>query len=490
MANGIGRVGWRNFVSTAPTTASIVTTGLVLNLDASNPLSYSGTGTTWTDLSGNGNNGTLVNGTSYSSVNGGVISFDGINDYVTIPGNTPTLSLTQYSFDLWIQTTYSGNKVIMEKGENLKMIIQPDIDNTTMWYGDGSNRISLSEIIFNGNWRNIFVIQSLTEHRLYLDGILKQTTALGNLDANTYNISLMSRNGSYAQAGKISSLKIYNRVLTSAEVLQNFNSTKERFGFTNYTTRTTAFATATGITDTTILNALNTFDTGLISNGLDTKMKALYPFVGGTANTHKYNFMDPRDLDAAFRLVFSGGYIHSSTGALPNGTNGYANTFIRPSLVTSNINSVGASVYIRTNISKDYGYEFGCYGNPLGNYQFQFLNRFSGDLGQIRVANAGFSGTNGAITNSTGFFTTNRNSSTIQELYRNGNNLISGNVNSEGLPSYPIYLSANDGLGYITEYFSPREMSFFAYHDGLTTAQITTLNTLTQAFQTSLSRAV
>ena len=175
---------------------------------------------------------------------------------------------------------------------------------------------------------------------------------------------------------------------------------------------------------------------------------------------------------------------------MPNGTNGYANTFINPSLVTSNINSVGASVYIRTNLSKDYGYEFGCYGNPLGNYQFQFLNRFSGDLGQIRVASAGFSGTNGAISDSRGFFTTNRSSSTIQELYKNGNSIISGNVNSAGLPSYPIYLSANDGLGYISEYFSPREMSFFAYHDGLTSGQISTFNTLTQALQTSLSRQV
>ena len=87
MTNGIGRFGVRSYV--APVSLStIITTGLVLNLDAGNTASYSGTGTTWTDLSGNGNNGTLTNGTSYSSTNGGVMVFDGVNDYVT--GNTPT----------------------------------------------------------------------------------------------------------------------------------------------------------------------------------------------------------------------------------------------------------------------------------------------------------------------------------------------------------------------------------------------------------------
>jgi hypothetical protein len=96
----------------------------------------------------------------------------------------------------------------------------------------------------------------------------------------------------------------------------------------SYTARTTAFIAATGITDTTIINALNTMDLSLISNGLDTKMKALYPFVGGTASTHKYNFMDARDLNAAFRLTFNGGWTHSSTGALPNGTNAVSYTHL------------------------------------------------------------------------------------------------------------------------------------------------------------------
>jgi hypothetical protein len=99
------------------------------------------------------------------------------------------------------------------------------------------------------------------------------------------------------------------------------------------TARTTAFLTATGITDQTIIDALNAMDNSLISAGLlpsgtgAGKIKALYPFVGATAGTHKFNFVDPRDLDAAFRLTFNGGWTHNSNGVLPNGTNAYGDTF-------------------------------------------------------------------------------------------------------------------------------------------------------------------
>ena len=96
-----------------------------------------------------------------------------------------------------------------------------------------------------------------------------------------------------------------------------------------------AFITAAGITDPTQISAINSLVNGLQADGIWTKMKAIYPFVGGTATTHKYNLKDPRDLDAAFRLVFNGGWTHSSTGATPNGTNGYADTKLVPSSVLS-----------------------------------------------------------------------------------------------------------------------------------------------------------
>jgi hypothetical protein len=102
------------------------------------------------------------------------------------------------------------------------------------------------------------------------------------------------------------------------------------------TPRVAAFLTATGITDSTIINALNTMDAALVTAGLLPSgtgaglIKALYPNVGGTATTHKFNFVNPADTDAAFRVVFNGGWTHNSSGATSNGTNAYADTFINP----------------------------------------------------------------------------------------------------------------------------------------------------------------
>jgi len=92
-----------------------------------------------------------------------------------------------------------------------------------------------------------------------------------------------------------------------------------------------AFISAAGITDLTQAAAINTLVNDLKTYGIWTKMKAIYPFVGGSATSHKFNLKDPRDLDAAFRLVFNGGWTHASTGAKPNGTTGYAKTFYNPS---------------------------------------------------------------------------------------------------------------------------------------------------------------
>ncbi len=206
---------------------NIITDGLVLYLDAANTKSYVSGSTTWTDLVGL-NNGTLVNGPAFNSGNGGSIVFDGSNDYVIIPGNSNTLStLTVYTIELLIKTTYSGNRVILEKGPNLKMMIQPDATNQ-IFYGDYSS-FTDSVPIFNGNWINICIVQASSFRSLYINNQLKNTTAQGNSSANSNDIVLMSRNGSFAQNGNVSIFKIYNRALSATEVLQNYNATKTRY---------------------------------------------------------------------------------------------------------------------------------------------------------------------------------------------------------------------------------------------------------------------
>jgi len=93
-----------------------------------------------------------------------------------------------------------------------------------------------------------------------------------------------------------------------------------------------AFIAAAEITDPTQINAINTLVKDLKVANLWAKMVALYPFVGGSATSHKFNLLNPLDTDAAFRLVFNGGFTHSANGCQPNGTNGWANTFLTPSI--------------------------------------------------------------------------------------------------------------------------------------------------------------
>lgn len=108
-----------------------------------------------------------------------------------------------------------------------------------------------------------------------------------------------------------------------------------------------AFLTATGIVDATITSAINNLVLGLKGASLWAKMKAIYPFVGGTATTHKFNLKDPRDLDAAFRITWFGGVTHSANGVQGNGTNGYGNTHVNNATLPQN--GMGLFYYSRTN---------------------------------------------------------------------------------------------------------------------------------------------
>ena len=107
-----------------------------------------------------------------------------------------------------------------------------------------------------------------------------------------------------------------------------------------------AFLTAASITNPTISGAINTLVVQMKTDNIWSKMKAIYPMVGGTASTHKFNLKDPRDLDAAFRLVFNGGWTHSANGAQPNGTNGFADTKLNQSAnLILNSNHISCLLY-------------------------------------------------------------------------------------------------------------------------------------------------
>ena len=243
-----------------------------------------------------------------------------------------------------------------------------------------------------------------------------------------------------------------------------------------------AFMTAASITDNTQKTAVNTLVSDLKAYNIWTKMKAIYPFVGGSASSHKWNLKDPRDLDAAYRLVFNGGWTHSSTGALPNGTTGYADTKLLPSVMAQN--SVHVSVYSRTDIN---GLYFDIYGE----------NSTSG-LGML-IKNSGrkyvymnVSSSDQIIDNTTsaGFFIGTRTGSTASALFRNNTKIINGTQASLTPDStQPLYLGAGN-LGGISSAYSPREQAFTSIGDGLSDTDASNFYTAVQSFNTTLNRQV
>lgn len=245
----------------------------------------------------------------------------------------------------------------------------------------------------------------------------------------------------------------------------------------SYTARTTAFATATAITDTTILNALNTFDLGLISNGLDTKMKALYPFVGGTATTHKFNFMDARDLDAAFRLQFNGGWTHSANGALGNGTNTYADTYFSTSSFT-NHNNGGIGIYSRTD---EISSTDRCEGSFLANnFNINIKNIIAFQTSAPYALATG-------ITTNKGLIMGSSISSSDRRIYFSGSKIATNTTNNpDGSTANTLYF----GAAHYTSAYTTKQYAMAILTEGMNDTDQTNLYTLTQAFQTSLTRNV
>ena len=207
----------------------IVTDGLVLALDAANVKSYPGSGTTWTDMSGNGNNVTLTNGPTFSSDNGGSIVFDGVNDTATL-SNPSTLS--NYTLSLWINIiSYSGERQLFSR-------VDESLGITTyggkyMIYNGNINSSNIS--IVNNVWKNVLVTTSGLSVILYLNGQVDSTWNNGRSITNG-SCSLCSfypdANGNNARNlnARLSNFQLYNRALSATEISQNFNALRGRYG--------------------------------------------------------------------------------------------------------------------------------------------------------------------------------------------------------------------------------------------------------------------
>lgn len=239
---------------------SIVTNGLVLALDAGNTKSYVSGSTTWFDISGNNNSGSLVNGPTFNSGNGGYIRCDGINDYIEVIDNSSLdFGANNFTVEYWFRKLSSTSE--SARFDNIwgpnkwNTGASPGTNEWSLTIGNGStgnnNSYSFgvevvntgystgesSEVLSLDIWYQLVGIRNGGTLQIYLNGVLKQNASPAGFTSSSV-INNVGRNlrinnsavNSYYTNADNAILRIYNRALSAAEILQNYNATKTRFG--------------------------------------------------------------------------------------------------------------------------------------------------------------------------------------------------------------------------------------------------------------------
>jgi len=226
---------------------AIVTNGLVLNLDAGFTPSYSQSGITWYDVSLGGNNGTLTNGPTFSSSNGGNILFDGVDDYaqITSPFGNVDWSSRAWSFSAWMKLNSLGDRCLV----NLNSANSTDYIVTNVFYSNGgsywyfiknsastqtnfttpggtftTNEIFYFTMTYNGNGL------STSNINFYKNGAQVTTNSGGSAGLGNMSGLQIGGGNNYPMNGNVYNFLMYNRAISSSEVLQNYNAQKSRFG--------------------------------------------------------------------------------------------------------------------------------------------------------------------------------------------------------------------------------------------------------------------
>ncbi len=216
------------------TIAPKITDGLVFYLDAANPNSYV-SGSTTTDSLVSNDVGTLVNGTGFSTENNGVWDFDGTNDYISLSN---TITNTIYTLDFWYKM--GGNDgsygYFASSGANGFAISEggpfPGLFYGDFYYYHNSTLSPIGSIPSLTEWNSVTSIIDTTSNniKVYGNGSLISNNTINNLSTSVTNIGrYVSSNNNFLN-GNLASYRIYNRALSSTEILQNYNTLKGRFG--------------------------------------------------------------------------------------------------------------------------------------------------------------------------------------------------------------------------------------------------------------------
>lgn len=222
------------------------TNGLVFCVDAADKNSYPGSGTTWTDVSGNGNIGTLTNGPTFNSSNNGSIVFDGTNDYITVPYST-TWNVTSSTYEIWIKKSSANvdgeflSRGPNDAGDQPRFYLYPNNDIYFDWSnGTTDIYVTCPSPSFNSTgWNQIVgVAVPSVQLKVYTNGTLLSVSSSGGGGITPNPLYITNQPMIIGGVnwipryfnGNIAIVKVYNYGLTATEILQNYNATKSRFG--------------------------------------------------------------------------------------------------------------------------------------------------------------------------------------------------------------------------------------------------------------------
>lgn len=234
--------------------------------------------------------------------------------------------------------------------------------------------------------------------------------------------------------------------------------------------------TAGGSLSATEQTAINKLVLQMKTDGIWTKMKAIYPMVGASATACSQNLKS-----SSFTGTFTSGWTFASTGATPNGTSAYMNTNLSPN-TEMNFNSQSYFIY-KTTVQVDNACEFGVINDAFNGINL-FLNLGYLTINEFVLANPFNS------TTSAGAYILNRNNSDDKKLYRNGTLFQTKTSAANNYTLLSVYLGARSNHLGQASFFSSTETRFFSMGDGLTDTEASNFYTAVQAFQTTLSRNV
>jgi hypothetical protein len=481
---------------------NLIRTGLITNYDFGNCRSSKLGSIAVNDLF-DSHHSTIYGGTINTNL-GGSITLNGTSDYINVDIPYALVSATNsLTINMWVKCVVGATDqtFLNDRPENatngfLNIYRLASTDNLYFRYAAGAATRTIAVAGFftgyDDKWLNLTVTVDFTAKNVT---IYRNGNILSNQISSftmAFPASLSSKYIGRTQTnlnflnGSISQFQIYDYKQTSDEVLYNYNALKYRNKLND--SDANYFITQSGLTNPIHINAIQNLVQDLKNYNLYARIKALYPFVGGTATSHKFNLINPNDTDAAFRLLFAGGIIHDSNGVTFDGINGYANTFLNPNPIIT-LNKETLALYSRTSSDGGTGVDMGAATNTNVRNQIQIRTNTNEITAHINSTTGGSLSISGIIDGS-GFFMSSRQTSTDLRTYINGIQVGLSTILNNGIRcTIPIYIGARN-VANVSGSFVNKNFAIAVIAAEYTPEEAKIFYNIVQKYQTLLGRQV